>query len=187
VCVFACVCLRVCVCVCVCACVCVRVCACVRGAECVSVCAECAADDVCAVWCVGVNNPSPPLPRATHTVQERVTSKCLPVIADGGVVVADAAIVVEYIEAKCVCMPWDPLAPLVFAPPTSTRWFHFTISGPVPCGCCRFHGRGAQLLPPDPCLQALARSTVRFLDSNLCIVYKSIMCPGKWSPLPSPP
>ena len=39
-------------------------------------------------------------PHACASLQERVTSKCLPVIADKGVIVDGAAIVVEYIEAK---------------------------------------------------------------------------------------
>lgn len=71
--------------------------------------------------------------------KERVSSKCLPAIADRGIIIDDAAIVVEYIEA-------------------------------------RFHGHGTQLMPSDPCHQAVARSTVKFIDSNLCTLFKSLMC-----------
>ncbi len=41
-----------------------------------------------------------PLPLVVFPLQERVSSKCLPAIADRGIIIEDAAIVVEYIEAR---------------------------------------------------------------------------------------
>ncbi len=43
---------------------------------------------------------TPPFPLCLG--QERVSSKCLPVIADRGIIIDDVAIVVEYIEARRV-------------------------------------------------------------------------------------